>query len=376
MDFKDNILQISERIKKQKDAVLTEEATKTAFIMPMISSLGYDIFNPLEVIPEMSCDIAKKGDRIDYAIMKDGKPILLIECKHWAQKLDLHSTQLAKYYVASNARFGVLTNGIEYRFYADLDKANIMDENPFLVINLLDLTDTDIAQMRKFHKSYYNESNILSTAQELQITIQIKDILTKNFQDPSDEFTRFFVKCLNDWKSSPKLVDQYKPIVKKSISAIINDIIADRLNVAIKNEEQLSKEHTSSKTEIPQSKQEQKQDGIIFEDKENGIVTTQEEIDAYNIIRCILRSKFKAESITFKDFKSYFAIGYMNSSYWWGCRLSFGSRKKNIFFPNEGYKSQERIEIETIDDLFKYADRLIQSFEMAKTSYDYYNSTK
>lgn len=376
MDFKDNILQISERIKKQKEAVLTEEATKTAFIMPMINALGYDIFNPLEVVPEMDCDIAKKGDKIDYAIMKDGEPILLIECKHWAQKLDLHSTQLAKYYVASNARFGVLTNGIEYRFYADLDKANIMDENPFLVINLLDLSDIDVQQMKKFHKSYYNESDILSTAQELQITIQIKDILTKNFQEPGDEFTRFFVKSLNEWKSTSKLIEQYKPIVKKSIAAVINEIIADRLNVAIKHEEQSSEMQLQCKNEIPQSKQEQKQDGIVFEDKENGVVTTQEEIDAYNIIRCILRSKFKAESITFKDFKSYFAIGYMNSSYWWGCRLSFGSRKKNIFFPNEGYKSQERIEIETIDDLFKYADKLIQSFEMAKTSYDNYNSNK
>ena len=376
MDFKDNILQISERIKKQKEAVLTEEATKTAFIMPMINALGYDIFNPLEVVPEMDCDIAKKGDKIDYAIMKDGEPILLIECKHWAQKLDLHSTQLAKYYVASNARFGVLTNGIEYRFYADLDKTNIMDENPFLVINLLDLSDIDIQRMKKFHKSYYNESDILSTAQELQITIQIKDILTKNFQEPGDEFTRFFVKSLNECKSTSKLIEQYKPIVKKSIAAVINEIIADRLNVAIKNEEQPSEMQPQCKIENAQSKRELKQDDIVFENKENGIVTTQEEIDAYNIIRCILRSKFSAESITFKDFKSYFTIGYMNSSYWWGCRLSFGSRKKNILFPNEGYKSQEKIEIETIDDLFKYADRLIQSFEMAKASYDNYNSTK
>lgn len=373
MDFKDNILQISERIKKQKEAVLTEEATKTAFIMPMIAALGYDVFNPFEVVPEMDCDISKKGDKIDYAIMKDGEPILLIECKHWAQKLDLHSTQLAKYYVASNARFGVLTNGIEYRFYADLEKTNIMDENPFLVINLLDLSDADVQQMKKFHKSYYNESDILSTAQELQITIQIKDILTKNFQEPGDEFTRFFVKCLNDWKSTPKLIEQYKPIVKKSIAAIINEIIADRLNVAIKNEEQSSEMQLQCKTEIPQSKQEQKRDGIVYENSERGVVTTQEEIDAYNIIRCILRENFAAESITYKDFKSYFSVSYLGSSYWWGCRLAFGSRKKSITFPIDDYKGQDKVELNSIDDLFKHADKLIESFKMAKRLYEKYN---
>lgn len=319
MDFKDNILQIAERIEKQKDAIQTEEATKNAFIMPMIAALGYDVFNPFEVVPEMDCDLTKRGDKIDYAIMKDNKPILLIECKHCLQKLDLHSTQLSKYYAASNARFGVLTNGIEYRFYADLDKTNIMDEKPFLVVNMLDLSDSDIEQMKKFHKSYYNESEILSTAQELQITIQIKEILIKNFQSPGDEFTRYFVRCLNDWKSTSKQIEQYRPIVKKTIAAVINDIIADRLNVAIKNENTQQGEDTCNAQVDPVAEIEPQDDnlpeGIVYAEKERGVVTTQEEIDGYNIIRSILRRKIKADKIVYKDFKSYFAIGVGNASY-------------------------------------------------------------
>lgn len=195
MDFKDTIQQLAERIAKQKDAISTEEGTKNAFIMPMIAALGYDIFNPFEVVPEMDCDlIKKKGEKIDYAIMKDDQPILLIECKHCKQNLDLHDTQLQKYFVASKARFGVLTNGIEYRFYTDLDKTNIMDEKPFLVVNMLDLSEVDIEQLKKFHKSYYNESEILSTAQELQITLQIKNLLNYNIQAPTTDFVRYFVK--------------------------------------------------------------------------------------------------------------------------------------------------------------------------------------
>ncbi len=128
MDFKDTLLQLAERIEKQKDNVATEEATKNAFIMPMIAALGYDVFNPFEVVPELDCDLVKKkGEKIDYAIKKDDETILLIECKHCGQDLNLHDTQLKKYFVASNARFGVLTNGIEYRFYTDLEKVNIID---------------------------------------------------------------------------------------------------------------------------------------------------------------------------------------------------------------------------------------------------------
>lgn len=363
MDFKDAITQLSEKIAKQKDNITTEEATKTSFIMPMMAALGYDVFNPFEVVPEMDCDLTKRGDKIDYAIMKDDAPILLIECKHCKQNLDPHSTQLSKYYAASNARFGVLTNGIEYRFFADLEKQNIMDEKPFLVVNMLDISDADIEQLKKFHKSYYNEQEILSTAQELQITIQVKELLNRNFQNPGDEFVRYFVKCINDWKSNAKLIEQYRPIVKKSIAAVINDIIADRLNVAIKNENKEDMKPKPEHTEV-----EKLSDGVVFQDKGKGIVTTQEEIDAYNIVRSILRQHIDVRRIQYNDYKSYFTVNLDGSTWWWICRLYLGKRKKQFCIPKDNYTSNEWIEIESIDDIFKYADRLKEGFDLAITS--------
>lgn len=371
MDFKDSILQLAEKIAKQKDSIATEEATKTSFIMPMIAALGYDVFNPFEVVPEMDCDLTKRGDKIDYAIMKDDTPILLIECKHCRQNLDLHSTQLAKYYAASNARFGVLTNGIEYRFYADLDKQNIMDEKPFLVVDMLDLSDTDIEQMKKFHKSYYNEQEILSTVQELQITIQVKELITKNFQNPGDEFTRYFVKCINDRKSTAKLIEQYRPIVKKSIASVINDIIADRLNVAIKNENKEKdqpKDDDMHSNPTEQTEEDKLPDGVVYQDKEKGVTTTQEEIDAYNIVRSILRQYVDVKRIQYNDYKSYFTVNLDGSTWWWICRLYLGKRKKQFCIPKDNYASNEWIEIENIDDIFKYADRLKEGFDLAITS--------
>ena len=376
MDFKDSIIQLSDRAAKLKDSLQTEEATKNALIMPLLQALGYDVFNPFEVLPEMDCDLGKKGEKIDYAIKRGNDVIILVECKSCKQNLDLHSTQLARYYVSSNARFGVLTNGLEHRFYADLDKANIMDEKPFLVVNMLDLSDNDIEQLKKFHKSYYNESEILSTAQELQITIQVKDLLSRNFQKPGDEFVRYFVKCTNDWKSSAKLIEQYRPIVKKSIAAIINDIISDRLNVAMKREEQVDvpdgTTDTDNSKQEPDGNDEKLPDGVAHQDKERSISTTQEEIDGYNIVRSILRQYADAKRIRYTDYKSYFSINIDGSSWWWICRLSLKPYSKRICVPKEEYKSNEWIAIESIDDIFNYADKLKSGLDIALAQANYW----
>lgn len=359
MDFKDQIQQLADRIGKQKDSIATEEATKNAFVMPMLTALGYDVFNPFEVVPELDCDLVKKkGEKIDYAIMKNGNPILLMECKHCNQDLNLHDTQLQKYFVASKARFGVLTNGIEYRFYTDLEKPNIMDEKPFLLINMLDLSENDIEQLKKFHKSYYDEAEVLSTANELKYTTELKSILNREFSSPSPEFVKFFTSQVYNGKVMQSVIDQFTPLVKKSITNIINDIISDRLNNAIKTgeEQQITDApHIDNRIEsdiLP--------DGTVSIDKEAGIITTQEEIDAYNIVRSILRKNIDVNRITYKDNKTYFVVS-IDNGYWWICRFYFGARKKSICFPLDNYKSKEMIEIENIDDIFQFTEKLEES---------------
>lgn len=353
MDFKDSIIELGKRVSKQKDSIATEEATKNAFIMPMIAALGYDVFNPFEVVPELDCDLVKKkGEKIDYAIMRDGETVILIECKHCTQDLNLHDTQLQKYFVASKARFGILTNGIEYRFYTDLDKVHLMDERPFLIVDMLNLSDNDIEQLKKFHKSNYNESEILSTAQQLQISTSLRKVIMKDFQSPSQEFVRYFVREINDNRSSAKLVDQYTPLLKEEISKYINEVISERLNVAMKKEEKRAEESKETIEELPE--------GAVFADSESGVVTTQEELDAFNIVRSILRKDADVSRIYYTDFKTYFVVCIDKPSKWI-CRFYFRERKKQIAFPliEEG-KGEERLEIQSIDDIFNYSDKLIE----------------
>lgn len=348
MDFKDSIIQLSERIRKQVDSLLTEEATKNAFVMPMIVALGYDVFDPQEVVPELDCDLrGKKGEKIDYAVMRNGKTAILIEAKHCKQNLNLHDTQLQKYFVASNARFGVLTNGIEYRFYTDLDKVNIMDERPFMVLNMLDLSDHDIEQLKKFHKSYFNESEILSTAQQLQVSLSIRNIINRDFANPSAEFTRFFVREINENRSSQKLIDQYIPLVKKEIGNYIDDVISERLNLAKQKEQPIS--------EKPEQPTEAETSG-------DGVITTQDELDAYNIVRSILRKEVDVARITYTDYKTYFVVCIDGSPWKWICRF-YLRKNKYIAFYNYVDKSEDKIEIKSLEEIFDHSDQLVESLK-------------
>ncbi|CAG9001739.1 MAG: hypothetical protein CENE_03765 [Candidatus Celerinatantimonas neptuna] len=107
--------------------------------MPFIQRvLGYDVFNPSEVIPEFTADVGlKKGEKVDYALVLDDVVQILIECKKANEELNIkHASQLFRYFSVTNARIAILINGIIYQFYTDLDKTNKMDDKPYLVLDL------------------------------------------------------------------------------------------------------------------------------------------------------------------------------------------------------------------------------------------------
>jgi hypothetical protein len=350
MDFKDSIKQISERIENLKDNLQTEEATKTALIMPFINTLGYDVFNPLEVLPEMCCDIGiKKGEKIDYAIMKNGEPVILIECKHWQQDLTLYDNQLIRYFNVSKAKFGVLTNGIIYRFYTDLAEPNKMDEKPFLEVNLLDLKDTQIEELKKFHKSYFDVDTILSSASELKYMGELKAAICKEFATPSPEFVKYFGKQVYDGVFTPKILEQFTLLIKRTISNYISDIIGDRLKAAIK-------ENDTTTTEVAELVEVE-----TAEAQAPKIITTEEELEAFYIVKSILRATIPAERITYRDAQTYFAIFIDNNNRKTVCRLYLDSpTNKRLVFLDENKKELYN-KIKSIDEIYNYANTLIET---------------
>ena len=360
MDFKDAIKQLADRVEKLKENIQTEEATKNAFIMPFINALGYDVFNPLEVIPEMTCDIGtKKGEKIDYAIMKDEQPILLIECKHWKQDLNIHDNQLLRYFNVSKAKFGLLTNGIIYRFYTDLKEPNIMDDKPFLEVDITDLRDNQIEELKKFHKSYFDVENILSSASELKYMGELKTIIQNEFSNPSADFVKMFATKVYDGRMLQNVVDQFTPLVKRAISSHINDIINERLKGALTV--------SDAKPETQQTKvEETKTDPPVEAQPDSKIVTTEEELDAYRIIQAICRQKVDVSRIAYRDAQTYFSVLLDDNNRKPICRMYFNTGTKYVATIDENKKDVKHA-IESLDDLFQYTEDYFKAIDMYET---------
>ena len=353
MDFKDLIKQLSERIGKLKENLQTEEATKTALIMPFIQALGYDVFNPLEVIPEYTCDIGtKKGEKIDYAITKDNDPIILIECKHWKQDLVLHDNQLLRYFHVSKAKFGILTNGIIYRFYTDLESPNKMDEKPFLEVDLSSIRSSGIEELKKFHKAYFNLDDILSSASELKYTRELKSIMNNELQNPSQDFVKLLAKQVYNGLLTQKVVDQFAILVKKSATSLINEAISERLTSALKTETETPEPAVPTESNEAQG----------YDSK---IVTTDEEIEGFYLILSIIRKDIDSKRITFRDAQSYFSILVDDNNRKPICRLYLNSQtNKYIAFVAD--KKEVKFKIENLDDIYNYADQLNEAVKRYK----------
>jgi predicted type IV restriction endonuclease len=346
MDLKDLLKQIAERVIKLKDQIQTEEATKNAFIMPFIQSLGYDVFNPLEVVPEYITDIGtKKGEKIDYAIFKDGKPTILIECKDWRQNLNLHDGQLLRYFHVSKAKFGLLTNGIVYRFYSDLVEPNKMDEKPFMEFNITEIKDNQIEELKKFHKTNFDAESIVNNASELKYTIELKHLLQQELTNPSSDFVKHFAKQVYPSVVTAKVLEQFTNLTKKSIQQYISDLITERLKTALTKEDEEIKENIGNiDIELPISNSAK-------------VETTDEELEGFLIVKTILRQQITSTRVTFRDAQSYFAILLDDNNRKTICRLYLDGNKKHLGLFDE-LKKETKIEITNLDDIFKYSDQL------------------
>lgn len=362
MDFKDSIFQLADRVMALKESIQTEEATKNAFIMPFIQILGYDVFNPLEVVPEMDCDIAKKkGEKIDYAIMKDGAPIMLIECKHWKQDLNLHDNQLKRYYVASKAKFGVLTNGIVYRFYADLIKENIMDDVPFLEFNLEKIRETQIEEVKKFCKENFDLDNIMSSANELKYMSEVKKVIRSEFTEPSPELVKLLTKRVYEGIVTQKVLDQFTDIVMRALKSHINDVMSEKLGIAIKATQAEGAPVQTTPVVTEKKEEEEKEKPQNEEDKNSKINTTTEEMEGYYIVKSIVCEIIASERVTYRDSQSYFAIFADDNNRKPICRLRFNNtNNKRIGFIDEN-KNEQLETIDKIDDIYNFKKELIEA---------------
>ena len=347
MDFIDQMKELSSGISKRSERLETEEATKNARIMPFIRALGYDVFNPEEVVPEFTCDVGtKKGEKVDYAIMSDGKPIMLFECKSANTNLEEeHASQLYRYFSVTEVKVGVLTNGVMYKFYSDLEEANKMDAKPFLEIDMLDIKEPLVEELKRFKKESFELEEIVSAASELKYTKEIKKILGEEFNSPTNEFVKFLTKQVYSGMMTKTALEKFRPITHQAFTQFINEKISDRLKSALEQERGIDTGEKGIEEEYHE------------EGEETGIITTEEEIEGFHIVRAILHEILDPERVVLKDWKHYCNVLFDGKSTKQICRFYFNTKQKYVSFFDEN-KKEEKIPIDKLSEIYNYAEKL------------------
>lgn len=353
MEFHERLSALATKIRQQASTIQTEEATKNAFVMPFIHSvLGYDVFDPSEVTPEYICDVGtKKGEKIDYAILKNGDVQILIECKKIGEPLNVnHAGQLFRYFHVTNARISILTNGQVFKFFTDLDAPNKMDEKPFLELDLLDIDEHVIPELQKLTKVAFDVESIISAAGELKYVGQLKREIASQFSKPDEDFVKLFASRVYDGMLTQKVREQFSELTRKALAQFLSDQINDRLKSAMSGAPAMAPVALPTGQDTPNDKSEKDSDG----DK---IVTTLEELEGFHIVKAIIRTVVDAKRIIHRDTQSYFGVLLDDNNRKPLCRLHFNRSQKYLGIFDKD-KNETRHPIDSLDDIYNFAEQL------------------
>jgi hypothetical protein len=346
--FKEDLKQLGKRVIELKDSIGTEEATKTSLIMPFFAALGYDLFNPTEFVPEFTADVGiKKGEKVDYAIVLESKPTILVEAKSINEQLTKHDSQLFRYFGTTESKFGILTNGQEYKFFTDLDEPNKMDLSPFLTVDITKIKDNQIPELAKFHKDNFDVDKITSSAAELKYLNSLKEYLSSELDAPSEEFIKFLLNEIYDGMKTKQILEKFKPIIKKGLNQFISERVNDKLSSALKSSVSIDNPETHSESETTEC-------------KDTEIITTPEEIEAYTICKVVLKDSIPLDRLFYRDNRSYFNILLDDNIRRWILRVRFNSIGMKIELNDEKHTVYE---LESPIDIYNHADEIINVVE-------------
>lgn len=325
MDFAEKLAQFVKRVESLQGSIQTEEATKTAIIMPFFTLLGYDVFNPQEFVPEYVADVGiKRGEKVDYAILQDGDPVIIIEAKALNRNLEKHNSQLFRYFSTTSAKFAILTNGIRYRFFTDLEDQNKMDVLPFLDFNLLSIKEGQVEELKKFQKDNFNVAKIFDSASVLKYQSKFKQTISEQFQNPSDEFVRLFLQDVYSGMKTQSVIERFRPILRRSMQEFISETMNDKIKTALFDP-------PSPVVDKPVETQQEETQNVPLQ-------PTDIELNIYYHIKNLFKKYVNLEEITYKKTESYLAILYKGNVRKWICRIILTGTQLIIIMPDQDKK--------------------------------------
>lgn len=344
MELGPKLAELQKRLSEHRHVLQTEEAAKTALVMPFITALGYDVTNPSEVVPEFTADApGKKGEKVDYAIKTGGKVSILMECKPASVALNIkHGEQLFRYFTVTEARLAILTNGAVYQFYSDVDRPNIMDDKPFFTFTLDSLRPADVKTLETFTKGAFDVERIVREAENLKLQSALRGELEKELREPSEEFVRMLTARVYPGKIMPAVKERFGKLITESIDTMIRDMVTERISAALIA--------VSPGTTV----------GEPDEDPDQ-VVTTDEELSGYHIVKAIAARFTSPRRVTIRDAKAYCAILLDDNNRKTLVRLHFNAIARKYVGTFKG-KSEQKHLITDITDIYQFesliADRI------------------
>ncbi|GKU82989.1 type I restriction endonuclease [Niallia sp. NCCP-28] len=280
MNLKESLEMLNKVVNENKELIKNEESTKQFLILPLLRGLGYDTYSPQEVTPEFTADFHKKNEKVDYAISINGEPKIFVEAKPVNSKITKSAPQLSRYFSTfPNVRLGILTNGIEYHFFTDLNNTNIMDSAPFFIFNITNYNEDDFNHLVKFSKNLYDYESIKSLAESLIYSQSFKSVIKEIFESPNDDFIKFVIKERFKFKVTQQFINTARPLVQKSIQEALTEIISEKFDIPTPIHNQVMQEAAADIEEI--QREEKK---IYYSPEEIASLGTFEEFEGVKVV--------------------------------------------------------------------------------------------
>lgn len=355
MTFEDEIKDFTKAIPEKLEHIDSEETSKIALITPFLRLMGYDTTNPAEVKAEFTADVGtKQGEKVDFAILQDGEPTIFIECKSATNELTNDNiSQLFRYFSITDIQIGILTNGVEYKFFTTGEDNNRMDDKPFLDIDLLNLTKKDIKELEKFKKVNFDIEEVVSRADNLKYRNLIKKTLLSEFENPSEEFIKAIGKQVYEGILTQNVKEKFGNIISIAINEIINEKINKTLADAVASNEVEQEDNNAVEAEE--------------ENNEDEIITTELEKEAYFIVKSIASEIIETDRVAMRDRKHYCNILFDDNQRFPIARLHFNNPNHlrvefydEITLTSNGGKKGEKVDIENVSELYNYKERILK----------------
>ena len=360
MDFSDGIKAHAKRVAEFREHCATEEATKMALIVPFMRFLGYEPNDPRVVIPEYCADFGgKKECKVDYAIKRCGEIVMIVEAKKVGEVLDgAKEAQLQQYFQSLlSVKIAILTDGVIYKFYTDLEAQNVMDKTPFMTLDFSAIDETLIPELKKLCNECFDLGTALSAAQDLKYLGQIKQAFIENLENPEEDFVRYFMRKA-EVRATPRAVEQFTAYTKRAFNELMDEQVEGRLKTALSS--------TSKNEKPPVESEKNKEDPvyILGNLQGDGIETTPNEVEGYYIVRAIVSSIAAPDRIIARDTVGHCNILFDDNQRKPICRLRFNNPAKLVLETIDQVNKVSTLnKLETVSDIYKFAGELLATVE-------------